>query len=53
MVGTIDALPACTLKVHDNSEIDIVPYRQGFVGISTVRDLSERGPVQVSAKVSL
>ena len=34
----------------DNSEIDIVPYCQGFAGISTLQDLSEQGPVQVSAK---
>ena len=50
----MDALPACALKVRvcgiDNSEIDIVPHRQGFVGSSTVLDLNERGPVQVSAK---
>ena len=27
----------------DNSEIDIVPCRQGFIGINTVQDLSEQG----------
>ena len=37
----------------DNSETDTVPCRQGFFGISTVQDLSERGPVQVTAKCSL
>ena len=34
----------------DNSEIDIVPCRQGITGISTVQDFSERGPVQVIEK---
>ena len=34
----------------DNSEIDIVPCRQGFIGISTIQDFSERGPVQVTEK---
>ena len=37
----------------DNSGIDIVPYRQGFVGITAVQDLSEWDPVQVSTKSSL
>ena len=37
----------------DNTEIDIIPYRQDFVGISTVPDFSELGPEQVSAKVLL
>ena len=37
----------------DNSEIDIVRCRQGFIGISTVQDFSERGPVQVIEKGSL
>ena len=32
----------------DNSEIDIVPCRQGFIGISTTQNFSERGPVQVT-----
>ena len=31
-----------------DSEIEIVPYRQTFVGISTVQDLGERDPVQVN-----
>ena len=56
MVVTLDVLPACALKVHvyiDNSEIDIVPCRQGFIGISTIQDFSERGPVQVIEKGSL
>ena len=39
--------------LYDNSEIDIVPCRQGFIGISTIQDFSERGPVQVIEKVSL
>ena len=34
----------------DNSEIDIIPCRQGFIGISTIQDFSERGPVQVIEK---
>ena len=37
----------------DNSEIDIVPCRQGIIGISTIQDFSERGPVQVTEKGSL
>ena len=37
----------------DNSEIDIVPFRQGFIGISTIQDFGERGPVQVTEKGSL
>ena len=37
----------------DNSEIDIVPCRQGFIGISTIQDFSDRGPVQVIEKGSL
>ena len=37
----------------DNSEIDIVPCRQGFIRISTIQDFSERGPVQVIEKGSL
>ena len=56
VVVTLDVLSACTLKLHnwlDNIEIIIVPYCQGFIGISTVQDLSERGPTQVSAKGSL
>ena len=34
-----------TCVSSENSEIDIVPYRQVFVGISTVQDSTERGPV--------
>ena len=55
MMVTLDVLPACALKVHvyiDNSEIEIVPCRQGFIGISTVQDFSERGSVQVIEKGS-
>ncbi len=37
----------------DNSEIDIIPCRQGFIGIGTIQDFSERGPVQVMKKVAL
>ena len=37
----------------DNSEIDIVTCRQGIIGISTIQDFSERGPVQVNEKGSL
>ena len=37
----------------DNSEIDIVPCRQGFIEISSIQDFSERGPVQVVEKGSL
>ena len=37
----------------DNSEIDTIPCRQGFIGISTIQDFSERGPVQVIEKGSL
>ena len=37
----------------NNSEIDIVPCRQGFIGISTIQDFSERGPVQVIEKDSV
>ena len=37
----------------DNSEIDTVPCRQGFIGISTVKDFSERGPMQVIKKAAL
>ena len=37
----------------DNSEIDIVPCRQDIIGISTIQDFSERGPVQVIEKGSL
>ena len=37
----------------DNSEIDIVACRQGIIGISTIQDSSERGPVQVIEKGSL
>ena len=37
----------------DNSEIDIVPCRQGFIGISTIQEVGERGPVQVTEKGSL
>ena len=37
----------------DNSEIDIIPCLQGFIGISTIQDFSERGPVQVIEKGSL
>ena len=37
----------------DNSEIDIIPCRQGFIGISTIQDFSERGAVQVIEKGSL
>ena len=36
-----------------NSEIDIVPCRQGFTGISTVQDFSEGAPVQVTENGSL
>ena len=36
----------------DNNEIDI-PCRQGFIGISTIQDFSERGSVQVTEKGSL
>ena len=52
--GNLDVLPACALKVPtENSETDIVPCRQGFIGISTVQDFSEQGPVQVIKKGSL
>ena len=54
MVVTSDVLPTCALKVPiDNNETDIVPCRQSFIGISTVQDFSERGPVQVIEKGSL
>ena len=52
--GKLDVLPACALKVPvDNSEIDIIPCRQGFIRISTVQDFSEQGPVQVIKNGSL
>ena len=57
MVVTLAFLAACALKVcvvcTDNSEIDIVPCLQGFIGISTIQYFSERGPVQVIEKGSL
>ena len=37
----------------DNSEVDIVPCRQGFIGISTIQDFSEWDAVQVIKKGSL
>ena len=37
----------------DNTEIYIIPRRQGFIGISTVQDFSERGPVQDFEKAAL
>ena len=47
--------PACAIRCMsiDNSEIYIIPCRQGFIGISTIQDFSERGPVQVIEKGSL
>ena len=55
MVVTLDVLPACAIRCMsiDNSEIDIIPCRQGFIGISTIQDFSERGPMQVIEKGSL
>ena len=53
MVVTLDVLPLKGCIAIDNSETDTVPCRQGFFGISTVQDLSERGPVQLTAKGSL
>ena len=37
----------------DNREINIVPCRQGIIGMSTIQEFSERGPVQVTEKGSL
>ena len=51
--GNFVCLSTGALKVRVfKSEIDSVSYRQGFVGISTVEDLSERGPEYVSANGS-
>ena len=41
---------ACLLTT---ARIDIVPCRQGFIGISTIQKFSERGPVRVIEKGSL
>ena len=41
------------MSIENSDEIDIVPCHQGFIGISTVQDFSEQGPVQVIEKGSL
>ena len=43
----------CFIRLHFKGAIDTVPRHQGFIGISTVHELSEQGSVQVSAKGSL
>ena len=41
------------MSTDNSDEIDIVPCHQGFIGIITIQDFSEQGPVQVIEKGSL